>query len=65
MKENLSLRDFTLLINGKEKITLSSKDKERVRKSRSALKAILKANPDRLYYGINTGVGALLYIRIP
>ncbi len=65
MKEIFDLKDFISLIDGKEKITLSSKDKERVRKSRSALRAILKANPDRLYYGINTGVGALLNIRIP
>lgn len=64
MKKRFDLEDFIFSILN-EKISLSVKEKKGVRESRKTLEKILEENPRRLYYGINTGVGALLNKVIP
>jgi len=65
MEDQMHFVDFVTLCRGKEKIYLSQKEKKIVEESRGALKSLIKSNPDQVYYGINTGVGALLKKRIP
>lgn len=65
MKDRLNFTDFVTLCQNRGKIGLSDEEKQTVRESRKALKDIIKANPDKAYYGINTGVGALLRKPIP
>src|SRR4030042_6200697 len=65
MKDKLDYSEFVDLCRAQRTVELAGRDKERVRRSRKAFEAILKSNPRKSYYGINTGVGALLNRRIP
>jgi histidine ammonia-lyase len=65
MKDKLDYSEFVNLCRAQRTIELAGRDKERIRQSRRAFEAILKSNPGKSYYGINTGVGALLNTRIP
>jgi histidine ammonia-lyase len=66
MKGNkLNYSEFVDLCRGQRTIKLEERDKETIRQSRKAFEGVLKSNPDRSYYGVNTGVGALLNRRIP
>jgi histidine ammonia-lyase len=66
MKGNkLNYSEFVNLCRGQRTIKLEERDKERIRQSRKAFEGVLKSNPDKSYYGVNTGVGALLNRRIP
>jgi histidine ammonia-lyase len=64
-KDKLDYSEFVNLCRGQRTIELEERDKERIRQSRKAFEGILKSNPDKSYYAINTGVGALLNRRIP
>ncbi len=64
-KDKLNCSEFVSLCRGKRTIQLGGRDKERIRQSRKAFESILKSNPHKSYYAINTGVGALLNRRIP
>jgi histidine ammonia-lyase len=61
----LNYSEFANLCRGQRTIKLEGRDKEKIRQSRKALESILKSNPHKSYYAINTGVGALLNRRIP
>ena len=65
MKERLAYSEFVDLCRRERAIRLGEREKEGIRESRKTLEDILKANPRNSYYGINTGVGALLNRRIP
>ncbi len=65
MHDEISYSEFVTLCRGKENLELTEEEKDRVRRSREAFQEILKADPDKPYYGVNTGVGALLNKRIP
>src|SRR4030065_2355713 len=65
IKDKLHYSEFVSLCRGRRAIELAGRDKERIRQSRKAFEAILKSNPRKSYYGITTGVGALLNRRIP
>lgn len=65
MNKNLNLKDFISLATGKKRLGLTNAEKEGINKSRKVLEVALKENPQKLYYGINTGVGALLNEDIP
>ncbi len=65
MKDRIGHSEFVELCRGQGTIELTGRDKERIRRSRKAFEAVLKSNPRRSYYAINTGVGALLNRRIP
>jgi histidine ammonia-lyase len=66
MKGNkLNYSEFVNLCRGQRTIKLEERDNERIRQSRKAFEGVLKSNPDKSYYGVNTGVGALLNRRIP
>jgi histidine ammonia-lyase len=65
MKDKLGYSGFVNLCRAQRTIELARRDKERIRRSRKAFEAILKSNPAKSYYAINTGVGALLNKRIP
>ena len=65
IKDKLDYFEFVDLCRGQRTIELKGRDKERIRQSRKAFEGILKSNPHRSYYAINTGVGALLNRRIP
>jgi histidine ammonia-lyase len=66
MKQNqLSYSEFVNLCRGQGTIKLKAPDKERIRQSRKAFEGVLKSNPDKSYYAVNTGVGAFLNRRIP
>jgi histidine ammonia-lyase len=64
-KEKLDYSEFVNLCRGQGTIEVGRRDKERIRQSRRAFEAVLKSNPHKSYYAINTGVGALLNRRIP
>ncbi len=64
-KDKLDYSEFVDLCRAQRTIELARRDKERVRRSRMALEAILRSSPRKSYYAINTGVGALLNRRIP
>ena len=64
-KDKLNYSEFVDLCRGQRTIELEERDKERIRQSRKAFEGILKSNPHKSYYAINTGVGALLNRRIP
>jgi histidine ammonia-lyase len=64
-KDTLDYSEFVNLCRGQRTIKLEARDKERIRQSRKAFEDVLKSNPDRSYYAVNTGVGALLNRRIP
>ena len=64
-KDKLDYSEFVNLCRGQRTIELGGRDKERIRQSRKAFEGILKSNPRKSYYAINTGVGALLNRRIP
>ena len=61
--ENLTLLQFLGLATGRSQVTLNSASLDRVRRSRACVEA--KAQSDDLYYGINTGFGALARVTIP
>ena len=65
IKDKLNYSEFVDLCRGQRTIELEGRDKERIRQSRKAFEGILKSNPHKSYYAINTGVGALLNRRIP
>ena len=66
MKEDkLNYSEFVDLCRGQRTIELRGRDKERIRQSRKVFESVLKSNPDKSYYAVNTGVGALLNRRIP
>ncbi len=65
MKDKLDYSEFVNLCRARRTIELAGRDKERIRQSREAFEAILKSNPGKSYYAVNTGVGALLNRRIP
>ena len=65
IRDKLDYSEFVNLCRGQRTIELAGRDKERIRQSRKAFEAILKSNPGKSYYAINTGVGALLNRRIP
>jgi histidine ammonia-lyase len=65
IKDKLDYSEFVNLCRGQSTIELEAGDKERIRQSRKAFEGILKSDPRKSYYAINTGVGALLNRRIP
>jgi len=65
MKQRLAYSEFVDLCRGERAIRLGEREKERIKESRETLEDILKANPRKSYYAINTGVGAFLNRRIP
>ena len=65
IEDKLDYSEFVNLCRGQRTIALEGRDKERIRQSRKAFEGILKSNPHKSYYAINTGVGALLNRRIP
>jgi histidine ammonia-lyase len=65
IKDKLDYSEFVDLCRGQRTIELEGRDREIIRQSRRAFEAILKSNPRRSYYAVNTGVGALLNRRIP
>ena len=65
IKDKLNHSEFVDLCSGERTIELKGRDKERIRQSRKAFEGVLKSNPHKSYYAINTGVGALLNRRIP
>ena len=65
IKQKLNYSEFVDLCRGQRTIELEERDMERVRRSREVFESILKSNPRKSYYAINTGVGALLNKRIP
>ena len=64
-KDKLDYSEFVNLCRGQSKIRLGGTDRERIRQSRKVFEDVLKSNPDKSYYAVNTGVGALLNRRIP
>ena len=64
-KDKLNYSEFVNLCRGQRTIELEGRDKERIRQSREAFEGVLKSNPHKSYYAINTGVGALLNRHIP
>jgi histidine ammonia-lyase len=64
-KDKLNYSEFVNLCRGQRTIELRGRDKERIRQSRKAFEGVLKSNPHKSYYAVNTGVGALLNRRIP
>ena len=64
-KGKLDYSEFVDLCRGQRTIKLEERDKERIRQSRKTFERILKSDPHKSYYAINTGVGALLNRRIP
>ena len=64
-KDKMNCSEFVDLCCGQRRIKLEGRDKERIRQSRKAFERILKSNPHKSYYAVNTGVGALLNRRIP
>ena len=64
-RDKLNYSEFVNLCRGQRAIRLEATDKERIRQSRKAFEDVLKSNPDKSYYAVNTGVGALLNRRIP
>lgn len=65
IKDKVNYSEFVDLCRGQRTIKLEGGDEERIRHSRKAFEGVLKSNPDKSYYAINTGVGALLNRRIP
>ncbi|MFC1927255.1 histidine ammonia-lyase [Chloroflexota bacterium] len=65
IKDKLNYSEFVDLCRDQRTIELRGGDKKRIRQSRKAFEGILKSNPHKSYYAINTGVGALLNRRIP
>jgi histidine ammonia-lyase len=65
IKDKLDYSEFVNLCRGQRTIQLKARDKERIRQARKAFEGVLKSNPDKSYYAVNTGVGALLNRRIP
>jgi histidine ammonia-lyase len=63
--DKLNYSEFVSLCHGQRTIKLEEQDKERIRQSRKAFEGVLKSNPHKSYYAVNTGVGALLNKRIP
>ena len=64
-KGKLNYSEFVSLCRGQRTIKLEGRDKERIRQARKAFEGVLKSNPDKSHYAVNTGVGALLNRRIP
>ncbi len=64
-KDKLNYSEFVDLCRGQRTVELEASDKERIRESRKAFEDVLKSNPGKSYYAVNTGVGALLNRRIP
>ena len=65
IKDKLNYSEFVNLCRGQRTIKLGERDRERIKQARKAFEGVLKSNPEKSYYGINTGVGALLNRRIP
>lgn len=65
MKDKLDYAGFVDLCRGANLIELEERERHRIRESRKAFEGVLKSNPGKSYYAINTGVGALLNRRIP
>jgi len=63
--DKLNYSEFVSLCRGQKRIKLGAADRERIRQSRKAFENVLKSSPDKSYYAVNTGVGALLNRRIP
>jgi histidine ammonia-lyase len=64
-QDKLNYSEFVNLCRGQRTIKLEARDKERIRQSRKTFEGVLKSNPDKSYYAVNTGVGAFLNRRIP
>jgi histidine ammonia-lyase len=64
-KGKLDYSEFVNLCRGQGTIKLTAGDRKKIRRSRRAFEEVLKSNPDKSYYAVNTGVGALLNRRIP
>jgi len=65
MKDKLDYAGFVDLCRRAKLIELEEGERHRMRESRKAFEGVLKSNPGKSYYAINTGVGALLNRRIP
>jgi histidine ammonia-lyase len=65
MIDKLDHARFVDLCLGGAPIELDAAERERIEESRRIFEQILKANPGKSYYGINTGVGAFLNTSIP
>ena len=65
MTNEMNYSEFVALCRGEEKIALTKEEKDRIRESRKAFEEVLRTDAERPYYGINTGVGALLNKRVP
>lgn len=65
MTDEMNYSEFVALCQGGDKFGLTEREKDRVRDSRRAFDEVLRANPEKPYYGVNTGVGALLNKRVP
>jgi histidine ammonia-lyase len=64
-QDNLDYSEFVSVCRGQKPFKLLPGDKERVRQARKTFEGVLKSNPGKSYYAVNTGVGALLNRRIP
>jgi histidine ammonia-lyase len=64
-QDKLNYSEFVNLCRGQRTIKLEARDKERIRQSGKMFEDVLKSNPNKSYYAVNTGVGALLNRRIP
>ncbi|MBE0431454.1 MAG: histidine ammonia-lyase [Dehalococcoidia bacterium] len=65
MIAKLDYAGFVDLCRGGESIELDPAERQRITDSRKTFEQILKADPGKSYYGINTGVGAFLDRPIP
>lgn len=65
MADAMSYSEFVDLCRNGEGVHLTDAERDGVRDSRRAVEEVLEANPENSYYGINTGVGALLDKRVP
>lgn len=65
MKGKLNYSELVEICRGGRKLALTRKQRDAVGESRRVFEEIMRADPQRPYYGINTGVGALLDRRVP
>ena len=65
MKDRLNYSELVETCRGGRKLTLTRRQRDAVGESRRVFEEILRADPQKPYYGINTGVGALLNRRVP
>ncbi|MFH0892431.1 MAG: aromatic amino acid ammonia-lyase [Candidatus Falkowbacteria bacterium] len=65
MEKYLDFADFVSLCREQQEISLNDEEIGAVIASRQVLDDILRKNPRKAYYAVNTGIGALLNKRIP